>query len=100
MSTIIAGKMTVVEYLAWCERPENAERRTELVHGEIVDMGPTARLHGALCGLIGILLYDYLRQSGAGYLTTNNAGLQISTDTMRGPDIFDLIFIPVEKGSP
>ena len=87
MSAITTRKMTVAEYLAWGERPENAESRDELVNGEVVTVPPPGRPHGVICFVIAGLFYDYLRRHGPGFATTNDAGLIVAPDTVRGVDV-------------
>ena len=80
-------RMTVEEYLAWGERPENAESRDELVNGEVVPMPPPGRPHGIICFIIAGLFFDYFRHHGPGYATANDAGLIVAPDTVRGVDV-------------
>jgi Uma2 family endonuclease len=87
MSAITTQKMTVAEYLEWGQRPENADRRTELVDGEVIEVPPAGRWHGVICILVGGLLQDYLRQRGIGFLTSNDSGLVVAADSVRGPDL-------------
>ena len=89
MSTVVAGKMTVAEYLAWCERPENSERRTELVDGEIIDMPPGGEIHGLICSWIGTLLNIWCVERGGGYAVGNDTGLKVGKRklNLRGVDV-------------
>ncbi len=87
MSAITTRKMTVAEYIAWGERPENADSRDELVNGEVVSMPPAGRPHGMICYLIAGLLFGYFRRHGPGFAATNDAGLIVAPDTVRGVDV-------------
>ncbi|MGL4424604.1 MAG: Uma2 family endonuclease, partial [Gemmataceae bacterium] len=85
--------MTADEFLAWCERPENAEHHYELDRGRIVQMGAPGVRHGAICWIVGHWIGLYLFRRGSGYATSNDAGLIVSRspDTVRGPDL--MIFL-------
>lgn len=89
MSTVAAGKMTVPEYLAWCELPENVERRTELVDGEVIDMPPGGEIHGMLCAWIGTVLNLWCLERGGGYAVGNDTGLKVGSkqSNLRGVDV-------------
>ncbi|MGL4420050.1 MAG: Uma2 family endonuclease, partial [Gemmataceae bacterium] len=83
--------MTADEFLAWCERPENAEHQYELDRGRIVEMGAPGVRHGAICAILSYLLVGYCFRRGTGYVTSNDTGLRLSADTVRGPDL--MIFL-------
>ena len=80
-------RMTVEEYLAWGERPENADRRTELVEGEVVEMPSPGDAHGVICYLLAGHFFVYFQQHPPGYARTNDSGFVVSTDTVRGVDV-------------
>ncbi len=79
--------LTVEEYAAWGERPENADRRTELVEGEVVKMPPAADGHGTICYLIAGHFFVYFSQHPPGYARTNDSGFVVAPNTVRGPDV-------------
>ena len=87
MSAITTRKMTVAEYLAWGERPENTESRDELVEGQVVPMPPPGQNHGVICYLVAGLFFDYFRRHGPGFAMTNDTGLVVAPDTVRGVDV-------------
>jgi len=87
MSAITTRKMTVAEYLAWGERPENAELRTELVDGEVIEMPPAADGHGTICYLIAGHFFVYFLTHPPGYARTNDSGFVVAPNTVRGPDV-------------
>jgi Uma2 family endonuclease len=93
MTTAIASPprtkvMTVDEFTEWCSRPENADRRFELVRGKVVEVPPPTKIHGVVSANIAGHIWIYARQNG-GYITTNDAGtlLERDPDTLRGPDV-------------
>ena len=90
MSTATApALMTADEFYDWANRPENADRRFELVDGEVAEMPSPGELHGFVCWLVIRLLTEYLTRHGAGHLCTNDTGLLVARgpDSVRGPDV-------------
>lgn len=58
-------QVTLAEFEAFLQRPENAERRFELIDGEVVEKLPT-REHGIICGNAVTEINLYLRQNPIG----------------------------------
>lgn len=81
--------MTLEEFLAFTQRPENAEREYELDRGEVVEMPRPGELHGFTCSTICMWLTLYLLRRGSGYFLPNDTGylLQRAPATLRGPDV-------------
>jgi Uma2 family endonuclease len=81
--------MTADEFYDWCNRPENADRRFELVRGKVIEVPPPTKIHGVVSANIAYVLGGYMRQRQAGYITTGDAGTLIERDpdTVRGPDV-------------
>lgn len=81
--------MTADEFYDWCNRPENADRRFELVRGKVIDVPSPTKIHGVVSANISFMLGGYIRQQNKGYITTNDAGtlLERNPDTVRGPDV-------------
>ena len=96
MSAITTRKMTVAEYVAWGERPENAELRTELVDGEVVEMSSPGEIHGFVCYMVALAFGGYFQRHGPGYALMNDTGWVVSPDTVRGPDVS--VFIGPARG--
>ena len=96
MPASAVGKMNVREFLAWSELPENDGRSFELDRGEVIEMSRPGPKHGLACSSITRVLANYLDAGRAGDLLTNDTGLVISDDTLRGPDImlFDIDLPP------
>jgi Uma2 family endonuclease len=90
MSAGTAAKlMTAEEFYDWVHRPENADKWFELVRGEVIELPPPAKPHGRVCTNAAYLLEGYVRERGAGYVTSNDSGviLDRDPDTVRGPDV-------------
>jgi Uma2 family endonuclease len=83
-----ARLMTADEFYDWCNRPENMDRRFELVRGKVIDVPSPTKIHGVVSANIGAYIWMYSRQHG-GYITTNDAGtlLERNPDTVLGPDV-------------
>lgn len=63
---------TVEEFHRFLEQPQNANRRFELIHGEIVEMSPTQQ-HGKIAGILHGELYIFLKQHALGHLMTETS---------------------------
>lgn len=89
MATITTRPVTVEEFAAFVERPENAGRNFELDEGEIIELPPPKPPHGFVCMNIGAMLWNYCRQRGRGYVFSNDTGVILGRDpdTIRGPDV-------------
>lgn len=90
--TAPATPMTVEQFWAWAESPENADGMWELEDGiPVNDWEPDVptRPHGIICTLVVRLFANYVFARGAGHVTSNDTTLIISRDParVRGPDI-------------
>jgi len=89
MATVASELMTAEEFFDWVCRPENSERRFELVDGEVVEMPPPGDIHGTICALIARILGNFAFERGRGRVASNDSGLVVKRDpdTMRGVDV-------------
>jgi Uma2 family endonuclease len=89
MSTTTKALMTADEFCNFVHRPENANKWYELVRGEVIELPPPTKPHGAVCLNAGRLLGNYSFQRRKGYVTVNDTGviLERDPDTVRGPDV-------------
>ncbi|MCB9455283.1 MAG: Uma2 family endonuclease [Anaerolineaceae bacterium] len=62
----IREKMTIAQYEAFLALPENANRRFELVFGEVIEKMPT-QLHAYIIQMLSGFLFVFLRQNPLGY---------------------------------
>jgi Uma2 family endonuclease len=69
MTTIPIQKTTVEQFEAFIALPENAERRFELIHGEIVEKMPTIP-HGRIAARLTMHLGIYLEGKRIGFVVT------------------------------
>jgi Uma2 family endonuclease len=89
MATAPTKLMTVNEFWDFVHRPENRDRRFDVVRGEIVEMSRPGRLHGVVCCAVAAFLFLFARQRKKGYVCRNDTGLVVEhdPDTVRGPDL-------------
>jgi Uma2 family endonuclease len=64
MSTQI--KVTAAQFDSFLNQPENASRRFELIHGEIIEKMPT-QLHAYIIQMLSGFLFVFLRQNSLGH---------------------------------
>jgi Uma2 family endonuclease len=88
-TTLPTAVMTIDEFCAWANRPENADRMFELDRGRVVEVPPPKQGHGLFNWLVIRLLTDYVTRRGSGYLLTNDTGIIVgrNPDTLRGADV-------------
>ena len=88
--------ITAEEFLTFCERPENDDRKFELVRGEVIELSLPTKMHGIVVSNIDRRLGNYAEQIGPGYSVTGDSGVVLDRepDTVRGPDV--AYFIDVE----
>lgn len=82
-------KMTVDEFLDFCDRPENANSTFELIRGEVFPVPNPALLHGVVCNNIATELTLYARKQRKGFVATNDSGVVVERDpdSIIGPDV-------------
>jgi Uma2 family endonuclease len=89
MAAPATTRLTIEEFLAFVQRPENADRLWELDRGEVIEMSRPGELHGFTCATICMWLTLYLLRRGSGYFLPNDTGYLVERkpDTLRGPDV-------------
>ncbi len=89
MTPVTTTRMTAEEFCDWVHRPENSNKWFELVRGEVIELPPPRKPHGAVCMNVGRILSNYTFSRGRGYVTCNDSGviLERDPDTVRGPDV-------------
>lgn len=80
-------RMTVEEFLDFCDRPENADKHFELLRGEVIEVPPPSPQHGVLCNNIATELTLYARARRKGHVTTNDSSVRLEDDSVLGPDV-------------
>lgn len=90
-----ARAMTISDYEALLALPENADRRLELVYGEVIEKMPT-QLHAAIVHLISGFLFVFLRENPIGWALVE-ARYQLPDDNQNAR-IPDLSFVRKAEG--
>lgn len=84
---VVQAKLyTVEEYLAFCRLPENAERRLELVEGEIVELASSSKKNTVIAARIAYYLNTCVIPADLGYVSGADGGFQLGARTVRLPD--------------
>jgi Uma2 family endonuclease len=81
-----AGRLTTADFLAFCELPENANRRFELINGVPVEMPPSSKKNTILAARVARLLGNHADQHNLGYVTGADGGYQLGPNDVRLPD--------------
>lgn len=92
--TIRERVMTAEAFWDYCQLGENAERRLELVEGEITEMTPSGGEHGEVAGNLFGILWNYVQEHRLGRLSAAETGYVLwknpdpdGRDTVRAPDV-------------
>ena len=98
---------TVAEVWDWAHRPENTDKRFELIEGELFEMSPPGGIHGrvvaTLVHLIGNFVFEKksgIMTLGTGYYPPDAPGILLSPDVAfishaRAPQPFPDGYVPV-----
>ncbi len=94
--------LKVEEFLALSEQPEYADRRVELIEGEIVEMPHPSPLHAAILADLSASLTLYGKRTGQGRVFAGNAPFILERslagrDTLRG---IDIAFVAADRLPP
>jgi Uma2 family endonuclease len=81
--------LTAEEFCDFAHLPRNENRWFELVQGEVIEMPPPMKPHGAVSSNVNRLLGNYAFEQARFYVVGNDAGviLKRNPDTVRGPDV-------------
>jgi Uma2 family endonuclease len=73
----------------------------ELVRGRMVEMNVPAPRHGYFCGLIVLIVGEFIRSHDLGRIMSNDAGVvtEHDPDSVRGPDVSYYSYRRLPKGS-
>jgi Uma2 family endonuclease len=95
-------RTTIEEFEATLQRPENSDRRLELIDGEIVEKPMPNQVHGRLTMNIGRHIGNHLDETNAGYVESEvRYATEHDPQNVRLPDVsvfLDVTSPAVEKG--
>jgi Uma2 family endonuclease len=77
---------TIAEFWDIVERPENAQKRLELIEGAIVEVPPSSPTNSMIAMWIGHLRVDHVLPTKSGYVTGPDAGYELGPNTVVQPD--------------
>src|SRR5215813_8568754 len=80
MSIVASKPMTAEEFWDWLHQNNGADKRWELVNGEIEEMPPPGELHGVVCAWIAAFLWQFVIRRGHGRVCSNDTGLVVTSD--------------------
>lgn len=78
---------TFEEYLKYCDLPENADRRFELIEGVIQEVPPSSPKNTVLAVWIAYLLVRYAAPENLGYVSGADGGYKVGSNTTLVPDV-------------
>ena len=87
LNSPVKQRMTVEEFLDFCERPENEDKLFELLRGEVIEVPPPMPLHGVVCSNIATELTLHARLRRKGHVATNDSAVRFADDSVLGPDV-------------
>lgn len=89
MSSTAAKTITAEDFFRFVQQSENRGRRFELCAGEVIEMPPTGKFHGFVCGNVVRVLGNFAASRRRGYVCSNDSGVIVGRDpdTVRGPDV-------------
>lgn len=81
--------MTLDEYWEFVHLPANANRRFELVRGEVIEVSRPHQLHGTILGCFTRILGNYSEDHEIGSVASGDSGvvLDAAAGTVVGPDV-------------
>jgi Uma2 family endonuclease len=86
--TTPAKLMTADEFWEFVNRPENENRRFELIRGEVKEMSRPRHPHGRIAFRVGHAIELYAERVGKGYVVTESGlVLEHQPDSVVGPDV-------------
>ena len=80
-------RYTAEEFLVFCELPENADKRFELVDREIVEMPLSSLPNSYIAARIIYFLMGYVLKTGLGHVFGADGGSRLNNNLIRIPDV-------------
>ena len=67
--------------------PEYADKRIELIEGELIEMSPSSMTPSVISAIIHILLGAYVMEHDLGYTNVSEGGYALSPNNVLAPDV-------------
>ncbi len=80
-------RQDVEQFWAFVTQPENAEKRWELIAGEIIEMPPSSPTNSIIAMRIARWLGNLVEQLALGWVTGPDGGYQLADDLLFQPDV-------------
>ena len=77
---------TTAEFWEIVERPENEQKRLELIAGVITEMPASSSTNSMIAMWIGHLLLNHVLLTGSGYVTGPDGGYEVAPNSVVQPD--------------
>ncbi|HRF97601.1 MAG TPA: Uma2 family endonuclease, partial [Aggregatilineales bacterium] len=81
----VAKQVTIDEFWAFVNLPENEDRRWELINGEIVEMAPSSKINSLIALLVATYLTPHIMKHKLGYVTGVDGGYRVGRSVLE-PD--------------
>lgn len=80
-------RLTIDDFHEFILRPENQDRRWELVDGELIEMPSSSKINTIIAGIIAYYFNFFALDSGLGHVSVPDGGYQLNENTVRQPDV-------------
>jgi Uma2 family endonuclease len=87
MSVQMRATMTASAFEAWSGLPENAERRYELIMGEVFEVSPSSQLSTLISTALILALGNFVKARNLGVVTNPEGGFRLSETDVLAPDV-------------
>ncbi len=77
---------TTTEFWEIVQRPENEQKRLELINGVIIEVPPSSPTNSMIALWIGHLLLNHVLPTGSGYVTGPDGGYEVGPNSIVQPD--------------
>ncbi len=83
----VTKSITIDEFWVFVNLPENADRRFELIEGDIIEMAPPSTWHVRIIGLIFAFLHHHVKTHHLGFAFPDGCGYALSKTRIMIPDV-------------
>jgi len=97
MTIELKKNMTISEFQAFIEQPENTEKRFEFIDGEIIDVPSNPYVSVIAARIVGFLSMFLLQNKAKGHISGADGGFIINGQVF-APDVAYMRHLPTNKG--